>query len=177
MSGSQVLILSGLEAVQNQIWFHPTRGSFHFIPQGACEKTVFQSLIFFCKGGFVWWVGPTEKEELQHLIPSLTRAVQKKRFSDRDYVIFAVLGLTPAIPAKRVHSFHKGSFHKNRNQQREVANFHFSHNAVLEGGLVVLWELEPAALRGSMSPTNSASRFDRRGKRGKIYSKYPRLIE
>ena len=47
MSGSQVLILSGLEAVQNQIWFHPTRGSFHFIPQGACEKTVFQSLIFF----------------------------------------------------------------------------------------------------------------------------------
>ena len=104
-------------------------------------------------------------------------SAKKKRFSDRDYVIFAVLGLTPAIPAKRVHSFHKGSFHKNRNQQREVANFHFSHNAVLEGGLVVLWELEPAALRGSMSPTNSASRFDRRGKRGKIYSKYPRLIE
>ena len=73
-------------------------------------------------------------------------SAKKRRFSDRDYVIFAVLGLTPAIPAKRVHSisFHKGSFHKNRNQQREVANFHFSHNAVLEGGLVVLWELEPA---------------------------------
>ena len=104
MSGSQVLILSGLEAVQNQIWFHPTRGSFHFIPQGACEKTVFQSLIFFCKGGFVWWVGPTEKEELQHLIPSLTRAVQKKKIFRSRLCYLRSARLDPRNPRK------KGSF-------------------------------------------------------------------
>ena len=47
-----------------------TKGSFHFIPQGACENTFFKAyFFFFCRAGLVWWVGlGTEKEELQHVI-------------------------------------------------------------------------------------------------------------
>ena len=183
MSGSQVLILSGLEAVQNQIWFHPTRGSFHFIPQGACEKTVFQSLknCFFCKGGFVWWVGPTEKEELQHLIPSLTRAVQKKE----DFQIAIMLSSQcsawpPQSPQKGFIPFHSTRGHSTKTEINKGKLQTFISPTMQCWKVAWLccgnWNLRPA-LRGSMSPTNSASRFDRRGKRGKIYSKYPRLIE
>ena len=101
---------------------------------------------------FVWWVGPgTEKEELQHLIPSLTRAVQKKE----DFQIAIMFSSQcsawpPQSPQKGFIPFHstrgmrnrhigtqkncvffsKTRFHptrghstKNRNQQREIANF------------------------------------------------------
>ena len=87
------------------------KGSFAFISRGECEKNNFsepeklyflQSRVCLCLSyGLVWG---QRKRSCNISFLSLTRPVPKRKI-DR-VVFFAVLGLTPAIPAKRFIPFH-----------------------------------------------------------------------
>ena len=138
-------------------------------------------IAFFAKAGLSDGLVQQRKEELQHLIPSLTRAVQKKE----DFQIAIMLSSQcsawpPQSPQKGFIPFHSTRGHSTKTEINKGKLQTFISPTMQCWKVAWLccgnWNLRPA-LRGSMSPTNSASRFDRRGKRGKIYSKYPRLIE